>query len=327
MRLKYHKIFAIFQLALGLLILDHGSSQLAFADNIAPAFASDYSLIQLGQIPGLPGPYGGLTLLAGNSNELLIGGTANLPGGAICEIGLTRGAGNHITGFSGSATHFATAPYIDGGLAYGPGGVLFYSAFPINFIGEIKPGSVAPDKLVDLTPLGVASSVGALNFVPAGQPGAGDFKIVSYTGGEFYNAALTPDGFGTYNIGAATQTAITSPAPNPEGFIYVPTGSADFPTPSMLLPQWLTGRVEACLLDPDGNPTTCQDFVQGLIGAEGGYVDPLTGDFLFSTFDNGGGNKLVEVQGFVPPTTPEAGSASMLATALAGLAFLLRRTR
>ena len=293
----------------------------ANAQNIAPAFSGNYTLSLLGSAPNVPALYGGLTFLAGDPNKMLIGGLANGSSGAIYEIGLTRGVGNHITGFSGPATFFSTAPYIDGGLAYGPGGVLFYSGYPNNTIGQIKPGSVAPDRIDNLTGLGVASSVGSLNFVPVGYPGANEFKIASYNGGGFYNSTLTADGFGTYNIGAATLTTV--PAGGPEGFVYVPLGSALFGAPSMLLAQYGLGRIEAYLVDGDGNPivASAQDFVQGLTGAEGGVVDALTGDFLFSTY--GGGNQVVEVQGFVP--VPEPSSVPLMVTGLFILAGPIRR--
>ena len=311
-------------MALTLCVVCMVFSQASFAGNIASYYAGSYTYTSLGTVPGVPILYGGLTLLAGNNNELLLGGGANGANGAIYEIGVTRGSGGHITGFTGSATLFSTAPYIDGGLAYGPGGVLFYTGYPNNTIGQIKLGSVSPDRIDTVTGMGVASSVGSLNFVPAGYPGAGGFKIASYNGGGFYDSSLTPDGFGTYVIGAATLTA--SPGGGPEGFVYVPLGSALFPNPSLLLAEYGLGTVIACQLDGGGNPVvaSCQDFVQGLTGAEGGFVDPLTGDFLFSTF--GGGNQVVEVSGFVAPApTPEPGTMLMLGTGVLGLAGVLRR--
>ena len=37
---------------------------------------------------------------------------------------------------------------------------------------------------------------------------------------------------------------------------------------------------------------------RGLTGAEGAFLDPLSGDFLFTTF--GGGNRLIAIRGFTP---------------------------
>ena len=39
-----------------------------------------------------------------------------------------RDASGHIVGFSGTATRFADAANNDGGVTYGPGGVLFLRA-------------------------------------------------------------------------------------------------------------------------------------------------------------------------------------------------------
>ncbi|MFO0909723.1 MAG: hypothetical protein U0794_15480 [Isosphaeraceae bacterium] len=273
------------------------------AQAIAPGFSGSYSLNNLGSAAGVPGSYGGLTLLYNDPNVLLIGGNANGASGGIYAVNLIRGAGNHITGFSGSATLYATAPNIDGGLAYGPGNVLFFTRYPSNGIGEIKPGSSSPDKLVTLS--GVASSVGSVAFVPAGFPGAGTMKIASYSGGGFYEATLTPDGSGTYDVGTGTLQATTGSGP--EGLAYIPAGSPLFSNPSMLISEYSGNRVSAYTLDANGAPIpgSRQDFVTGLSGAEGAFVDPLTGDFLFSTF--GSGSQIYSVQGFTA-AVPEPGS-------------------
>ncbi len=291
---------------------------------LAAPYDASYSIFNLNSVPGVPGPYGGLTLEQGDPNTLLIGGNANREAGAIYSIGLTRDASSHISGFSGTATRFASAPFIDSGLAYGPGGVLFYTAFPNNQVGEIKPGSTSPDKVIDLTPLGVSSSVGTLVFVPAGQPGAGGFKIASFTGGQFYSATLSPDGSGTYNITSATETTV--PGRGTGGIIYVPTGSSLFPQPSLLLSEF-RGGVGAYTLDPDGNPivSSRKDFIIGLTSAGGAFIDPLTGDFFFSTFE--GGSQVIEVSGFAA-VVPEPSTLVMGGTAgLVGLAAVVRKAR
>ena len=136
-------------------------------------------MTDLGAVPGLPAPYGGLTFLPSNSNVIVIGGAANAVTGALYSIGVVRGAGNHITGFTGTATVHSEGQFNDGGVVFGPGGVLFYTRFPTNEVGEVKPGSAVNNKIVDLTAIGVSSSVGALNFVPSGSPGVGQLKIVS----------------------------------------------------------------------------------------------------------------------------------------------------
>jgi len=51
-------------------------------------------------------------------------------------------------------------------------------------------------------------------------------------------------------------------------------------------------------------------------------IDPLTGDFLFSTF--GGGNHIVQVTGF-NSSVPEPGTIAMLGLGVIGLGIARRR--
>ncbi|HXG17077.1 MAG TPA: hypothetical protein VNK50_12575 [Calidithermus sp.] len=291
-------------------------------------FAADYTVTSLGSVPGVPINYGGLTFL--DNDTILIGGAANSSDGRIYQIDVVRGAGNHITGFSGTASLFGgpgsgIGEFNDGGVVFGPGGVLFLARWPVNQIGQVKPGSTDEDKIVP-GPSGAASSVSALNFVPTGFSGAGDIKIVTYSAGQWFDATLTPDGTGTFNITNYVQvdldpvaSGIQNVPGGPEGFVYIAAGNPGFGVPSMLISEYAEGEVGAYELDSDGNPlvSTRRTFLSGLSGAEGAAIDPLTGDYLFSTF--GGGNQVVVVQGFLPPQPPPAGVASPSTLLLVGL--------
>lgn len=292
------------------------AATVANSQTVAPEFAGDYSYIDLGTPPGVTGRLGGLTLLDGDPNTLLIGGNANVATGTIFQIGLTRDAEGHIDGFAGSATAFASAPEIDGGLAYGPNGVLFYTGYRENLLGQILPGSAAPDKVVELGPLGVSTSVGALNFVAAGIPGAGELRLVTYNQGRFYTAGLTPDGAGTFDVGPV-ELAATIPF-GPEGFVYVPPGSPGFADPSMLVSEFNANQVSAYELDELGIPIpdTRRDFILDLMGAEGAFIDPRSGDFLFSTF--GTSNRVIVVRGFAA-IVPEPAAAVLAVWGIGGV--------
>lgn len=296
----------------------------ARGQSLGPEFVGDYSISSLGSAPGLPANYGGLVFKTDDPDTILIGGAANGGSGAIYALGVIRDSGtNSIVGFTGPAVFYASAPGIDGGLAYMPNGTLVYTAYPSNQIGQVKNGSVSPDKVSDATVLGIAPSVGSLALVPAGFAGAGSLKVASYSASRVYDVAYSPDGTGTYDFATATET--TQITGGVEGMVYIKGGSggnAGFSADSMLVAEYIAGKIGAYELDSAGNPiaSTRRDFITGLGGAEGAAIDPLTGDFLFSTF--GGGNQIVKVTGFL---VPEPGQAALLFSGI--LVFIARRRR
>jgi hypothetical protein len=276
----------------------------ASAQTVAEPFNTDYTAVSLGSVPGLPTNYGGLTFRRNDPNTILIGGGANGGGGAIYAISVVRNSENHITGFTGTASVYTEGAYNDGGITYGPDNVLFLARWPVNELGQVKLGSTTTDKVVPMGPLGVVSSLSALAFVPAGFPGAGSLKLVTYSSGHWYDAAVVADGNGTFDVtNVVLETQILG---GPEGFVYVPPGSPQFTDfSSLLVAEYSGGRISAYQVDENGDPIleTRVAFITGLTGAEGAVVDPLTGDFLFSTF--GGSNQVVAVRGFATPVSCE----------------------
>ena len=85
--------------------------------------------------------------------------------------------------------------------------------------------------------------------------------------------------------------------PGIEGAFYVPIGSPLFPKPSVLIANYGMGSIVAYQVDNNGDPVpaTAQDFITGLTGVDGSCVDPLTGDYLFTSFQN---NTIYIVGGF-----------------------------
>lgn len=268
---------------------------IAGAQTIQPPFDDVYTVEDLGTPPAVPAQLGGLTLEAGDTNSLLIGGAANSAGAAIYQLDLTREC-NRISGFAGDAVQWATAPNIDGGLTYHPDGTLFFTRYNINQIGQILPGSTGMDRSDDLIALGVNGSVGAAAFVPPGLPGAGQLKVASFNASDWHTINIAPAGDGTFDVvSASAETDIQG---GPEGIVYVPAGSPHFPNDSVLISEYSAGQIGAYEIDANGDPilATRRTFMTGLGGAEGAFRDPATGDFLFSTF--GGGNRVLVVRGF-----------------------------
>ena len=285
-------------LALLTMALSGGVTTTAAAQALGPAFAGDYTLSLLPPVPGVTGPRGGMTFRPGNPNRLVVVAQSALPAAVIYEVDLTRDAAGHITGFAGPATFAASAPNADGGLQFGPGEVLFYTTRPANMLGQIELGSVAPDRLIDLTPLGLAPSMGGLAFPPSGYPGAGSLKLTSYDAGEWYSATLSQDNMGTYNVDFLSLRASAGAGAGLQGIAHVDALFPAFSSPSALVCDWNGSRVEAYELDVNGDidPALQRTFLTGY-SCTGTTVDPGTGDLLFAAHD--GTSMLVVV-----PSTP-----------------------
>jgi hypothetical protein len=169
------------------------------AQNVDFAFAGSYSMINLSPISGVPPNYGAMTFK--DANTLWVSGQATNASGLFYSVPVTRGSDKHIVSF-GSATAFGFGAFNDGGIDFAPNGAVLYTQFPVNNIAESLPPAYSSDyKTIPLSSLGVATSVGALAFVPAGFNGAGQFKVVSHDTDDFYTIPLTADGGGGYNTG------------------------------------------------------------------------------------------------------------------------------
>ena len=285
----------------GLLATAPASAQL-----VQSPYDDHYVVVDLGTVPGLPSPNGGLTFLSGDPDTLIIGGGANEAFGMLYRVQLVRDVDGHVTGFSGSATLFAEAPFNDGGVSYGPSEVLFLSRFPTNELGQIPAGGTSIARITDLAAMGVAESPGGLSFVPTGFPGEGSLKLASWSDGGFYTLQLGPMESGTFGVISVSRDAEI--AGGPEGFVYVPQGSPRFADNEMLVSDWTDNTISVYSVDNAGNPvpSSRRPFVIEVTGPEGAAIDPLTGDFFFSTFAPGN-DKVLVIRGFAvpPPDLPD----------------------
>jgi hypothetical protein len=232
--------------------------------SVGADYRSSYAIFRLDAVPGLaPQKFGGMTLKAGDPNTLILAAYGEAGDvGALYAVGLARTCG-HVTGFSGPAVRVAATPDVDG-----------------------SPTNLSNDHL--------------LAIVPAGFPGAGSVKLVSFDTGEYFEAALTVDASG---LPSATPVKRKLVLPGgPHGLAYVPHGSPRFFGDSMIVSEWGESGVATYRIDASGDPilSTRRPFLAGVTGAEGAFFDPATGDFLLSTWDESGGvDQLYAVQGFV----------------------------
>jgi hypothetical protein len=256
----------------------------ASAQAVLPPFDTSWQIVNLGPIPGVSS-YGGTAIAPANPNTLLV---SPWPATSIDAVPLLRNGAGAIIG-AGTATPVITVGGTDGGLAFGPGGVLFSTWFGPNNLNQTKPGSTATDRVDALNPLGMINSCGTCTFVPAGMPGAGRLKVCSWVAAEFHDVPLTPDGNGTYAPGPLGPAIML--ANDVEGMVYAPPGTPTFGG-QLLVCEWGQGNIVAYQIDANGDPlpATRQVVVGGAQFPGGGTRDPLTGDFVFL---GGGGVLLV----------------------------------
>jgi hypothetical protein len=277
-------------------------SGVAFAQTVGPNFTNHFTFVSL-SAPTTPLSWGGVNFKPGAPDVLLMGGHAYNAAGEIWEVPITRDANGHINGLAGGDALVAAAPYIDGGLTIAPGNVLLYTSWPGNEMGQIKPGSTAPDRLDLLTTYGVSSSTGGACIVPAGFAGAGRLKLTSYTADGWYDMALTPDGNGTFAPGIAGPM-ISLPGTGyggPEGIAYVHGGAAGFAVDSVVIAEYGEWQIAVYDIDANGDPipATRQVLLDTFTLAEGVVLDPSTGDFV--VVRQGGGLGVLQ-RAAQPPT-------------------------
>jgi hypothetical protein len=280
---------------------------------LAAEFAQHYAAYELGPVPGVPDQLGGCVIEHDDPNTLLIAGASESAQGQIFAIEVERGPCNHIIGFVGTAEPVASTPYVDANLVYGPSDLMFYTQWPQYVLSQLPAGDVQAAVNTDLAVLGVETQgdqgPGGVGFVPPALSAAGELRIVSWPGGRWYHVEMTPNG-ALFDVTGVTEARVLPN--NPGGFAYVPAGSAGFPVQSLIVAEWVAGnsaqdRVATYEVDDQGDPIlgTRKEFFTSFPRPWGAYFEPLTGDYLFLTWDtNAPPDRVFIVQGFEPPPPP-----------------------
>ena len=134
---------------------------------------------------------------------------------------------------------------------------------------------------------------GAVNFVPSWHARAGALKFISWPSGNWMELA---------GVTGPPATARSKLIGGVEGFSWVPTGSKGFSKPAIIVAEWNAGTISTYEIDDQADPIVSSRRViaTGVAGAEGAFFDSKTGDFLFSTWNEGskGENKILAIRGF-----------------------------
>jgi hypothetical protein len=218
------------------------------------------------------------------------------PEAELFSVAIGRSGNDSITGFH-DAAFVASVPYADAGMVHHPNGTLLVANWPANEIGQLLPGSTEYDRVTQLAGLGAAEAATAVAFVPAGFPGAGQLKLLSWDGGEWYTVSLTPDGNGLFTIGALQPGPVLPGGAAGMQYVHDQPG---IDGAAVLTAEFNLDTITVWELDAIGDPlpSSGRPFLGGLTKIEGLYRDPLSGDLVATTWDGDG--FVVGVRGFHP---------------------------
>lgn len=268
-----------------------------------PDFAPSYAFWELGPIPGVPDPLGGVVVLQSDRAHLLIAGSSEQPDGGLYRVPVRRDACGHITGWAGPGVRIAQTPFIDANILELPGGSLLYTGWRVWQLSQLRLDAGAPLWTVDLTTRGqTGASAGGLGRVPPWLAAAGGFRIVGWPDGRWHRLELSVDA-GVYDVSRVVDTGVALGG-GPGGFAYVPSGSTGFPRPSIILSEWSANQVSVVEVDGQGNPlpSTRRLLFSVFPRPWGATFEPETGDFLFLTWGRPGQRDSVfVVRGFEKP--------------------------
>ena len=280
---------------------------------IAPAFSSAYTLTTFAGPTGLV-HYAGMTFLAGSPNTIIIGGNDDSATAPLYAVNVTRDTNNHITGF-GTPQSIGTAPNIDNGLVYGPGGNLYYTSSQAGKIGVLTlTGSGATLAATAVGFLTVASGgttltnyEGGLSYLPNYGGTNGGLAWDSYHGGGSstyqylipFTASTGTGSIGGYTLGNATaydNTAVlTATAVSNEGWTDLGGYAVISSYPNTTMQAWTAEQYGLA------SGTTETDFATGVGTTVDGSIDPVTGDALYATYSATASANFIEIRANAAP--------------------------
>ena len=283
----------------------------ASAGAVVPALAGSYALYSLPTLTGglINKGLSGMVINPSDPTKLLIIDNGEAPTAKIWSVPITRDACNHIVDV-GAATSFADVGNADANIVAGPKNSILVTRFFINEIAQVSAGDTTPTWLNQLSPLGVAVSVGGLAVVPPSLAASGKLRALAYDTSELFDLPFTSDATsGQVTFGMATKLAKLQ-ANGLGGISYLPLSSPGLVGVSLAVAEFDTSSVVLYPVDAQGTPDTTKraPFVTGMSQPWGVYNDPVSGDLLVTGWQTGG--RVHVISGFpLPDCTEDVGCA------------------
>jgi hypothetical protein len=257
--------------------------------------------------------------------------------GEIQQLGVTRDANCNITGFTAQNWEPYSAPESDDvfvrDISFLDDGTMvmlrlgsdLYGYPSVPQIGQRSPGATETSKVDDLMPLLAAwpqltfsnDPAAGLAVVPAGFPGAGSVKLIveKESSSHWHTLPLSPDGSGTYDVGAAVEETTVAPPQDGwggyynRGIAFIGPELPDVDVPSVFITEAWHYILAIYELDDDGNPVleTRKEFIEGLGMPSGADRDPVSQNNFVFTGRRSGDVYVIRGCEAAPPSTDPRG--------------------
>jgi len=270
--------------------------------------------ISTAALPALAGTqyYGGMALDTTGRLLLAVNDYNNTTAQPIFALTVSRDASGRIisVGLPSPADPYAVVPTgtpgglgVGGGLIYNSDGSLLYDT---DAKGSIRTYSSAGSTVAH-EDIFASQTMGGLQYVPAGFPGAGLLKASAYSGstGAWYTIL--------------SNTTTSTAGPTADAFVYAPADGLAVHANSVLVADFQTASLKLYGLDAQGNPIpdSWVTWYSGIPPNSGVVYDPRGHEYLFTLTDG--------TMWALQEQAPEPATLFPLAAAIAGLALLRRR--
>ena len=268
----------------------------------------------------------GALLFSPTGDVLYAVGAAETPLGSPYAVSVTRDPATNKVSELGRgdrtvrAFRSSSAP-LDSGLHIGPQGTVFYTSWSTHKLGQRAGGVDGPERVFDLSHLGLPERVAGLTFSPHiidPDTNFGLMQLGTFGGAkDVYNVALIPLDGAIFEPQRVELFATLPVATGTGEIAYIPSGAH---AGNLMYLDWNLGTIGILLIDPTtgfplddatGLPALGTDnprvesFAFDLgSGPWGLEFDPVTHDLFVSTWGGSPRDSIIQIVGFPPPAEP-----------------------